>query len=428
MFASELAKPSVASALGAVRRRDGELVGYLIISRYVDAWHVMNVAVAPDHRRQRHRDAAARAAVRADGGRRRGAATRSRCASRTRPRSALYERLGFRPRGVRRGYYTDNREDALIMWRDRPTRVRERRSAVILGDRDVVRRDGARRVVDDRRRRARERRLVAGRAPRALRRGRAGGRLAAPPRAVAPVVARGAREARRDARRRRARRGHAAAPGSIGALLVGALGGEGDRLGARGCRSSPVDHLHGHVASLYLEPDPRRAAVSLPARERRPHAAARRAGARQPRACSARRSTTPPARPSTRARACSGSAIPGGAAIDRLAREGDPDAFAFPVARVPGLDFSFSGLKTALLYAVRDLGPEELERRRADLAASYQRAIVRALAERARAAAGAAGLDDDRRRRRRGRQLGAARLAARMRASRRSRSAPTTRR
>ena len=57
------------------------------------------------------------------------------------------------------------------------------------------------------------------------------------------------------------------------------------------------------------------------------------------------------------------------------------------VARVPGLDFSFSGLKTALLYAVRDLSPDELERRRADLAASYQRAIVRALVERTIAAA-----------------------------------------
>jgi len=73
---------------------------------------------------------------------------------------------------------------------------------------------------------------------------------------------------------------------------------------------------------------------------------------------------------------------PGGAALDALARDGDPEAYAFPVARVPGLDFSFSGLKTALLYATQKLSPDELERRRADLAASYQRAIVRALVER----------------------------------------------
>jgi tRNA N6-adenosine threonylcarbamoyltransferase len=63
------------------------------------------------------------------------------------------------------------------------------------------------------------------------------------------------------------------------------------------------------------------------------------------------------------------------------------------VARVPGFDFSFSGLKTALLYVVRDLGPEETERRRADLAASYQRAIVRALVERTQAAAEAIGAE-----------------------------------
>ena len=88
-----------------------------------------------------------------------------------------------------------------------------------------------------------------------------------------------------------------------------------------------------------------------------------------------------------------GLGYPGGAAIDSLAQEGDPEAFAFPVARVPGLDFSFSGVKTALLYAVRELSEDELADRRADLAASYQRAIVRALVRRVRAAAERTGLD-----------------------------------
>ena len=82
-----------------------------------------------------------------------------------------------------------------------------------------------------------------------------------------------------------------------------------------------------------------------------------------------------------------GLGYPGGREIDRLARDGDPSAYDFPVARVPGLDFSFSGLKTALLYAVRGLSEEELAARRADLAASYQHAIVRALVERVRKAA-----------------------------------------
>src|SRR5206468_3741669 len=71
-----------------------------------------------------------------------------------------------------------------------------------------------------------------------------------------------------------------------------------------------------------------------------------------------------------------GLGYPGGREIDRIARDGDPGAYEFPVARVPGLDFSFSGLKTALLYATRDLSAAELEARRPDLAASYQRAIV----------------------------------------------------
>jgi N6-L-threonylcarbamoyladenine synthase len=88
-----------------------------------------------------------------------------------------------------------------------------------------------------------------------------------------------------------------------------------------------------------------------------------------------------------------GLGYPGGREIDRLAHDGDPEAFSFPVARLDGLDFSFSGVKTALLYAVRDLGEERAEERKADLAASYQRAIVRALVERTRAAAEAVGRD-----------------------------------
>jgi N6-L-threonylcarbamoyladenine synthase len=89
-----------------------------------------------------------------------------------------------------------------------------------------------------------------------------------------------------------------------------------------------------------------------------------------------------------------GLGYPGGPEIDRLAREGDPDAFDFPRS-LPGdgLDFSFSGLKTSLLYRVRDLGPEEAESRRADLAASYQRAIIDALAIRAEQALVQTGLE-----------------------------------
>ncbi len=78
-----------------------------------------------------------------------------------------------------------------------------------------------------------------------------------------------------------------------------------------------------------------------------------------------------------------GLGYPGGAALERLAHDGDPQAFSFPTAaRLGGLDFSFAGLKTALLYRVRDLGTQEAQRRRKDLAAAYQWAIVESLAAR----------------------------------------------
>jgi [ribosomal protein S18]-alanine N-acetyltransferase len=116
MFAGELAKPS-SICLGAIDVEDDRLVGYLIISRYVDAWHVMNLAVAHEYRRN---GIATRLMQRlfeltaSDG--RRGYTLEVRVSNEAAIR--LYEALGFRARGIRRGYYTDNREDALIMWRD----------------------------------------------------------------------------------------------------------------------------------------------------------------------------------------------------------------------------------------------------------------------------------------------------------------------
>ena len=118
MFAGELAKPS-SICLGAFGTddEDGRLVGYLITSRYVDAWHVMNVAVAPE---QRGRGIATMLLERlfeltADD-QNRGYTLEVRVSNAT--AIGVYERLGFQARGIRRGYYTDNREDALIMWKD----------------------------------------------------------------------------------------------------------------------------------------------------------------------------------------------------------------------------------------------------------------------------------------------------------------------
>ena len=89
-----------------------------------------------------------------------------------------------------------------------------------------------------------------------------------------------------------------------------------------------------------------------------------------------------------------GLGYPGGAALERLAQDGDPESFAFPTAkRLRGLDFSFAGLKTALLYRIRELGEAETDRRRFDLAASYQRAIVESLAIRVERALQATGFE-----------------------------------
>jgi [ribosomal protein S18]-alanine N-acetyltransferase len=116
MFAGELAKPSSVS-LGAFDPETGDLLGYLIISRYVDAWHVMNLAVAPGHRRRRiASNLLDRLFEVTTGEDRRGYTLEVRVSNDVAIR--LYEQAGFRARGIRRGYYTDNREDALIMWRD----------------------------------------------------------------------------------------------------------------------------------------------------------------------------------------------------------------------------------------------------------------------------------------------------------------------
>ena len=118
MFAGELAKPS-SICVGAFDGDTGALVGYLIVSRYVDAWHVMNVAVSPEYRRGGVGSLLLEelfAITRDDGSR--GYTLEVRVSNTG--AIALYERLGFQSRGVRRGYYTDNREDALIMWKDPP--------------------------------------------------------------------------------------------------------------------------------------------------------------------------------------------------------------------------------------------------------------------------------------------------------------------
>jgi N6-L-threonylcarbamoyladenine synthase len=180
-------------------------------------------------------------------------------------------------------------------------------------------------------------------------------------------------------------------PGLIGALLVGVSAAKAIAW-SRGIPLVPVDHLQGHVASLYLAPEPLEPpfvcllasgghTLLLAVRD---HGSFERIGTTLDDAAG---------EAFDKGARLLGLPYPGGAAIDALAREGDPEAFRFPIARVPGLDFSFSGVKTALLYAVRDLGADGLAERRADLAASYQRAIVLALTQRLRQASESVGIE-----------------------------------
>jgi N6-L-threonylcarbamoyladenine synthase len=180
-------------------------------------------------------------------------------------------------------------------------------------------------------------------------------------------------------------------PGLVGALLVG-LSFAKSLAWAGGVPLAPVDHLHGHVASLYLQPTDLSPPFTclLASGGHTLVLAVRERGS-----FDVLGSTLDDAAGEAfdKGARLLGLGYPGGRELDRLAASGDPDAYAFPVARVPGLDFSFSGLKTALLYAVRDLAPDELAARRANLAASYQRAIIEALTRRLRAAAAATGFD-----------------------------------
>ena len=175
-------------------------------------------------------------------------------------------------------------------------------------------------------------------------------------------------------------------PGLIGALLVGVAAAKAIAW-ARRLPLAAVDHLQGHVASLYLEPNPLEPPfLCLLASGGHTLLLDVRDHGSKPRVLGTTIDDAAGEAFDKGARLL-GLGYPGGVEIDRLARNGDPQAFDFPVARVSGLEFSFSGVKTALLYAVRKLGAVELETQRANLAASYQRAIVRALVERTRQAA-----------------------------------------
>ena len=167
-------------------------------------------------------------------------------------------------------------------------------------------------------------------------------------------------------------------PGLVGALLVGVATAKG-LAAARRLPLAPVDHLQGHVAANFLAPDPFDPPfICLLASGG--HTLLARVTGHDGYETLGQTLDDAAGEAFDKGARLLGLGYPGGPALSKLATEGDPSAFAFPTAaRVAGLDFSFAGLKTALLYKVRDLGEEETARRAADLAASYEHAIVQAL-------------------------------------------------
>jgi N6-L-threonylcarbamoyladenine synthase len=173
-------------------------------------------------------------------------------------------------------------------------------------------------------------------------------------------------------------------PGLVGALLIGVATAKG-LAASRRLPLAAVDHLQGHVAANFLEQGVEPPFICLLASGG--HTLLARVTSHDGYETLGQTLDDAAGEAFDKGARLLGLGYPGGPALSKLALSGDPSAFAFPTAsRVAGLDFSFAGLKTALLYKVRDLGPEETSRRAADLAASYEHAIVESLMARVRRA------------------------------------------
>ncbi len=414
MFVLELSK---ASSVCLAARDDGRLVGYLVCSRYDTVWHVMNVAVDPAERRHGVASALLERLWERIGD------PEAQYTLEVRPSNAaalaLYDRHGFKSAGrappllpgQRRG-----RRDHVAHARDAGRARRRGRPGVILAL-ETSCDDTCAAVVDARRGDPRQRDLLAGRA-RGLRGRRARGRLAPPPRAHAR------RGRRRAGPRARSAGTTSTASPSPRARASSARCSSASRAPRRWPPAASSRSRRSTTCTATWPPTswPRRRS-SRPSCACSPRAGTRcwpasRTPAPTSRS-SAARSTTRRARRSTRARGCSGSASPAARRSPPWPARATPSAFTFPTGRgVAGLDFSFAGLKTSLLYTVRDLGEAETAARRGRPRRGLRARDRHGARPAHRARAGRDRPDPPGHRRRRGRQRRAARPGPRARGRR----------
>jgi N6-L-threonylcarbamoyladenine synthase len=191
-----------------------------------------------------------------------------------------------------------------------------------------------------------------------------------------------------------------AGPGLVGALLVGVATAKGIAA-SRQIPLAPVDHLQGHVAANFLFTEADEGGVGgeplsppfLCLIASGGHTFLARVDDHDGFTVLGQTLDDAAGEAIDKGARLLGLPFPGGPHLEKLARDGDPAAFAFPTSKgLAGLDFSFAGLKTALLYKVRDLGEAQAQARRADLAAAYQHAIVEQLALRVERALADTGL------------------------------------
>jgi len=363
------------------------VVGFIIGRRYPDVWHVMDLAVAP--RRRRRGVGGSLLADFLEAADLAGMEVVLEVRQENREATALYEVWGFEVMGVRRGYYTDSGEDALVMSRPVGAGRPEPRSEALHGPLLAIESscdDSAAAVLSP----AGEVLASISHSQDAIHE-RYGG--------VVPEVASRAHVERMTAVVREALRqagcgvgelGGVAAtvgPGLIGALLVGVQTAKAIAWSGR-LPFFPVNHLHGHLAAAWLT-DPMASFPMVTLVASGGHTLLIRVDGRNDFRLLGQTLDDAAGEAFDKGARLLGLGYPGGRELDQLADQGNPKAFSFPIGlkRSSRPDFSFSGVKTALYYLLRDMTPEERAERAADVAASYRKAIVDALVGKAVGAA-----------------------------------------